>query len=530
VAAVEGFDPAKSGQQPVDGSGNVVPVGVWGDTTVGVGVFGSAGLLVPGESDVVSDPAGVEGHGLAVPGVLGRSLQDAGVTGESLESSGVLGRGQSGSGVLGVTFGASGSGAAGVFGSSTTGGDGVVGFVGDGTGVVGDSVRGDGVVGISGSGNGVVGENFSQPGDPMDPRPAGVVGRSDLGDGVSGSSTQGSGVAGLNLGAGAGVWGSNCANDPGIGVKGTSLAGTGVAATSLIGDGVTADSIVGNGVTGFSSRAAGVLGESGPDGFAGLFLGRVRVTGALLKGGGGFEIDHPLDPENKYLRHSFVESPQMLNVYSGNVVTDERGEAAVMLPDYFDALNDECRYQLTVIGNFAQAVIAREVQDNRFLIRTDKPRVAVSWQVTAVRRDPWAQANRIDVESEKAPDERGLFLHPEARHLSDSLRLRQPATHDARPARGVDAELRRTRALLPPELDEQVERAHQGVVSGEPIDQDALRALIATCLRGADVSTAHQRTTREVLERAWDQLDETLQAVNQKRPWPSRTAVEDTRG
>jgi hypothetical protein len=62
--------------------------------------------------------------------------------------------------------------------------------------------------------------------------------------------------------------------------------------------------------------------------FAGVFLGKVRVTGSLSKGGGGFEIDHPLDPENKYLSHSFAESPDMLNVYNGTVTTDGNGEAA----------------------------------------------------------------------------------------------------------------------------------------------------------------------------------------------------------
>ena len=38
----------------------------------------------------------------------------------------------------------------------------------------------------------------------------------------------------------------------------------------------------------------------------------------------------------------------------------------------------------------------------------------VSWQVTGVRRDPWAEANRVVVEAEKEPDERGSLLHPEA--------------------------------------------------------------------------------------------------------------------
>ena len=263
---------------------------------------------------------------------------------------GVLGQSQGAYGVLGVSFGIAPDGI-GLLGSSTTGGDGVVGFVGNATGVVGNSIDGNGVYGISGTANGVVGENYSQPGDPADPLPAGVVGRSELGNGVTGESTSGSGVFGLNDGAQSGVWGSNCSNDPGIGVKGTSLAGSGVAASSLLGDGVYGDTILGNGVEGFSSRGPAYWARTAPVASPGVFLGNVRITGDLSKAGGGFEIDHPLDPENKYLSHSFVESPDMLNVYNGTATTDDNGEAVVALPGYFNVLNHQCCYQLTVIGS-----------------------------------------------------------------------------------------------------------------------------------------------------------------------------------
>jgi hypothetical protein len=88
--------------------------------------------------------------------------------------------------------------------------------------------------------------------------------------------------------------------------------------------------------------------------------------GELFKGGGGFRIDHPGDPENKYLTHSYVESDDRLNVYSGNVTTDANGDTTVGLPDYFEALNQDFRYQLTVIGQFAQSMVAEEIRNNRF--------------------------------------------------------------------------------------------------------------------------------------------------------------------
>ncbi len=141
-------------------------------------------------------------------------------------------------------------------------------------------------------------------------------------------------------------------------------------------------------------------------------MGDVNVYGTLTKSAGSFKIDHPLDPANKYLYHSFVESPDMKNIYDGTITTDARGDATVSLPDYFEALNENFRYQLTVIGQFAQAIIAREIQQNQFAIKTDKPNVKVSWQVTGIRQDAYANARRIPVEEDKPEKERGYYLHP----------------------------------------------------------------------------------------------------------------------
>jgi hypothetical protein len=143
------------------------------------------------------------------------------------------------------------------------------------------------------------------------------------------------------------------------------------------------------------------------------FVGNVNVSGNVSKQGGSFKIDHPLDPSNKYLYHSFVESPDMKNIYDGTVTTDAQGNAAVDLPDWFETLNRDFRYQLTVIGQFAQAIVASKIQNNRFTIKTDKPSVEVSWQVTGIRQDAWANAHRIPVEEEKNSRERGHYIHPE---------------------------------------------------------------------------------------------------------------------
>lgn len=157
------------------------------------------------------------------------------------------------------------------------------------------------------------------------------------------------------------------------------------------------------------------------------FWDTVTVRGMLNKAGGGFKIDHPLDPAGKYLSHSFVESPEMMNVYSGTVVTDEDGTATVVLPEYFETLNRDHRFQVTPIGQLAMATVDGEVRDNAFTIRTDRPKVTVSWQVTGVRQDKWAEQNRVRVEEEKPEGERALFLHPEVFGEPESLGLPLPA-------------------------------------------------------------------------------------------------------
>jgi hypothetical protein len=158
----------------------------------------------------------------------------------------------------------------------------------------------------------------------------------------------------------------------------------------------------------------GVYGTtSSTDGFAGRFDGEVYVHDYLYKNGGGFKIDHPLDPAKKYLYHSFVESPDMMNIYNGNISLDGNGEAWVQLPDWFEVLNMDFRYQLTCIGGFAKVYIAEEVQNNRFRIAGGEPGMLVSWQVTGVRHDPWAQANRLQAEQAKLPEHQGQYLHPE---------------------------------------------------------------------------------------------------------------------
>jgi hypothetical protein len=152
--------------------------------------------------------------------------------------------------------------------------------------------------------------------------------------------------------------------------------------------------------------------------FAGKFLGNVDVQGNLTKSGGGFRIDHPLAPTELYLNHSFVESSERKDVYDGIAVLDDNGQATVEMPAWFAALNTDFRYQLTCLGSFAPVYIAQKLSDNRFVIAGGAARMEISWQVTGIRSDSWAQANPLYVEEDKNELERGRYRHTEK---SDAL-------------------------------------------------------------------------------------------------------------
>jgi hypothetical protein len=174
--------------------------------------------------------------------------------------------------------------------------------------------------------------------------------------------------------------------------------------------GVNPNGFGGNGI----SAGYGSGGNSTADGYAGAFYGNVSATGTIAGAAVAGRIDHPLDAANKYLVQAAVQSSEMVNIYSGNVTTDDLGIAVVHLPDWFEAENGDFRYQLTVVGErFAQAIVSSKIHDHQFTISTNATRVEVSWQVTGVRQDAYARAHPLVVEQAKSNAERGFYVHPE---------------------------------------------------------------------------------------------------------------------
>ena len=386
------------------------------------------------------------------------------IYGESSTGIGVIGVSASQNGVYGLASGSLG----GVSGLNTGTGNGVWGVV-TGTGVAGffeGGTSGRGIIvssGASGFGTStptgrLVVEQPATPVPAIDTFPAihgySYTTQGSLKGGVSGAyntSNYGTGVHGLGYqgvnfrdcntafstgNQDVGVYGS--ANT--AGVEGVSAGGIGVVGYNK-NSSFAATTGGGNtyGVYGYANTIGGAstppvrygvygYAAGATTNHAGYFSGSVLVTGSIAKASGTFKIDHPQDPENKYLYHSFVESPDMMNIYNGNATTDASGYATVTLPGYFESLNSDFRYQLTVIGTFAQAIVAQEVSGGSFKIQTNQPNVKVSWQVTGIRQDKYAQAHRVAAEVEKEPQFKGLYLHaaewgmPESKSIDSKTR------------------------------------------------------------------------------------------------------------
>jgi hypothetical protein len=219
-----------------------------------------------------------------------------------------------------------------------------------------------------------------------------------------------------------GVYGRNKGISSGsaaIGVQGLLDSGSSYTTGYGVKGDATAAGPTNYGVYGSATNATaanyGIYGTcvTGTNNYAAYFNNKIYATSASssIK---AFKIDHPMDPQNKYLYHSSVESNDMMNIYNGNVITSASGEASITLPSYFAALNKDFKYQLTCIGTFAQAIISEEIIGNTFKIKTDKPNVKVSWQVAGVRQDAAANYYRIQNEVEKPEGEKGFYLIPEA--------------------------------------------------------------------------------------------------------------------
>jgi len=331
-------------------------------------------------------------NSVAVIGTASQGQNTLGVRGEG--DNGVVGAGNTWNGVTGIS-------------NSTTGGAGVHGDHDTGVGVRGTS-KAEYNPAIQGIHEGMLGAGVQ--GESTDY--IGVIGVSRNNRAGTGVYGEGGGQSGQYPPTAVGVWGNS---GSGIGIFGTSRLFAGwFRGKVLVQNG---DVKVENG-----SLDCGKGGVSEAGMFRGYVtvedeltvVGRATVYGYLHKAGGGFKIDHPLDPARKYLYHSFVESSEMKNLYDGMAVLNAKGEAVIKLPNWFEALNQDFRYQLTPVGGPAPDLhVAKEVREKQFKIAGGKPGMKVSWQVTGVRRDAFAKKYRMPVEETKPKADQGYYAHPE---------------------------------------------------------------------------------------------------------------------
>jgi len=384
-----------------------------------------------------ADNASLTNGSSSVLGVTSAATGETyGVSGLSLSSS------QGASGVYGVAAADTGVTYGGRFDSNSTSGRAVSGFAGatSGTtyGVLGQShsTSGRGVAGfayaVNGQTIGVYGESNSSTVNAT-----GVYGMAAGGFGstyggfFNCTSTSGTGVFGFanaNAGITFGVSGqSNSSSEGASGVYGLATAGSGV----TYGGRFDSNSTSGRAVSGYAGAASGptygVLGQCvSPTGYGVFCGGRFAASGTK-----NFRIDHPDDPQNKYLLHYSAESPEVINFYRGTVVLDGAGEAVVALPHYFAKINKMPSYVLTAVGApMPMLHVAEEIEEAAlgagasaepgdaappcsFRVAGGAPGAKVSWRVEAVRNDRWVQQRGAPVEVEKQGLEKGTYQHPD---------------------------------------------------------------------------------------------------------------------
>lgn len=238
------------------------------------------------------------------------------------------------------------------------------------------------------------------------------------------------GSTSTGVSANGGSYGVDASTTNGWGVRGTSNTSHGVVGMSDSAEAVVGVSVAANkaGSHGYNATVnghggwfyaaattgtgVGVIGQTASaNGYGVQSFGRFMATGTKA-----FRIDHPLEPETKFLQHYCTEGPEPLNVYSGMIDTDNNGYAQVVLPDYFEAINRDARVQLTVDDDsedFVMAKVVGGVKGNGFRIRTSKPGVKVYWEVKGVRNDKFIQEYGAPVEIQKTGREIGKYQHPE---------------------------------------------------------------------------------------------------------------------
>ena len=365
--------------------GDASGIGVFGASTTNSGVKGTNGAN--GSIGTLGDLSGygVGGFGTSGQGVYGTSASNSGVQGTNTTN-----------GNFGTLGDANGNG---VSGTNTAQND--YGALGDvnGFGVYGNSKSNTGVYGIN-----TTNDNYGSLGDAggygvngYSASTYGVYGSSDSSVGVYGTSNSGVGVAGIN--GNNGNYGS--LGDPGAGIYGTSGSGPGIYAqgggTGVNHPALYATNTNSNGIGIYSVTTSAdanlvVANSGGGDlmkaynggnlNFEVTSGGNLNIPGTLTAGVKHFRIDDPIDPAGKFLSHASIESDEMTDIYSGNILLGEDGSAWVQMPQWFQALNKDFRYVVTCHWRLCAGLCRAGDHRQQVPDRRRQAGMKISWQVT----------------------------------------------------------------------------------------------------------------------------------------------------
>ncbi len=404
--------PTGSGNGPTGATGATGPTGSGNGPTGVTGPTGPTGLT------------GATGTGTTGPtGPTGAGA--AGATGPT----GLTGPTGTGGGTLDNAYNFGGAGA----GRTITANSGSVTINGSGTSTAGIAL----LVNQSGTGTAAIGASLTGTGNAINAASTNAANNTSTIQATTNSSTaNNSAILGQSTGtaravagevtstalADVAVRGNNTRTAGGIGVEGAGFNGVSGITSQAAGYGVfgnntsttsTTDDEVGVGGQG---GFVGVKGSSASGGFGIASTDIVFAVTDIQSGGTKtFKIDHPLDPENKYLRHFAIEAPQVLNMYRGNIICNSQGEAIITLPEYFHAINVDFSYNLTPIGAAANLFVKQKVSDGKFVIAGGQPGMEVSWQLIAQRNDLYMQntPNANSAETEKELRNKGKYIRPD---------------------------------------------------------------------------------------------------------------------
>lgn len=408
--------------------------GLWGqsDSREGRGVYGLASASSGTTYGVYGRSASTEGRG-----VFGYVSATTGATHGGYfqnPSSDGIGVGGYATATSGTTYG--------VFGSSASP---------FGYGVFGTSEDNAGVVGYA---TGISGTNYGGDFESQSMSGYGVFGLARAASGVThggyfeSRSTEGIGARGEAIatsGTTHGVYGRSASTD-GRGVYGRATATSG----NTFGGYFESNSISGYGAYCRNTASGGTIyglrayASTSADGYAVYAAGDMGASGAK-----SFRIDHPFDPENKYLLHYSAESPEVINFYRGTVRLDDAGEAVVELPPYFSTINRHPSYQLTAVGApMPMLHVSEEISEEAlaageqtapgeaaplcfFRVSGGVAGAKVSWEVKAVRNDLRMRLHGAPVEQDKSGVERGRYQHPEFYGLPAEMGMDPPRSGEA---------------------------------------------------------------------------------------------------